>query len=58
MTSGNRSWTIIVKVGGKNKTIYLGTQLEVNEMLDKIEGEVIIGLIIILIIVLNMKNFS
>jgi hypothetical protein len=58
MTSGNRSWTITVRVGGKNKTIYLGTQLKVNEMLDKIEGEVIIGLIIILTIVLNIKNFS
>lgn len=38
MTSGNKSWTITVRVGGKNKPIYLGTQHKVNEMLDKIEG--------------------
>ena len=38
MTSGNKSWTITVRIGGKKKPIYLGTQLKVNEMLDLIEG--------------------
>ena len=38
MTGGNKSWTISVRVGGKRKPIYLGTQLKVNEMLDLIEG--------------------
>ena len=38
-TTGNRSWTIYVRVSGKRKPIYLGTQLKVNEMLDLIEGK-------------------
>jgi hypothetical protein len=37
-TSGNRSWTISVRVIGKRKPIYLGTQQKVGEMFDKIEG--------------------
>ena len=38
MNRGNRSWTISVRIGGKRKPIYLGTQGKVNEMLDLIEG--------------------
>lgn len=37
-TSGNKSWTISVRVQGIRKSIYLGTQQKVNEMLDLIEG--------------------
>lgn len=38
-TRGNLSWTTEVRVKGKRKPIYLGTEKYVNEMLDKIEGK-------------------
>lgn len=38
-TSGNLSWTTVVRVKNKRKPIYLGTIKFVNEMLDKIEGK-------------------
>ena len=37
-TSGNRSWTITIRVGGKPKPIYLGTVYNVNKKLDEIDG--------------------
>ncbi|MCX2718914.1 hypothetical protein [Lentiprolixibacter aurantiacus] len=37
-TSGNRSWDCIVSVGGKRRSIYLGTNPYVTKYLDLIEG--------------------